>query len=125
MNKITLPFPPKELSPNARLHLAEKAKVKKTYREECFYEAKLQNVKPMSNQLLMVRIVFFPPDKRKRDWANMLAAAKSGLDGLADAIKVDCSQWRISFEVSEKLWNSMTVSINYSGPQSCPKGELK
>lgn len=114
---IRLPFPPKELSPNARLPSAAKAKAKKTYREECFFRAKLQKVGPMSNQLLMVRIVFFPPDKRKRNWDNMLAAAKAGLCGLADAIKVDDSQWRISFEVSPYADNKMMVSVNYAGPQ--------
>ena len=111
--QISLPFPPKELSPNACLHWAAKAKVKKAYREECFYEAKLQKVKPMRNELLKVHIVFFPPDKRKRDWDNMLAAAKSGLDGLADAIKVDDSQWQISFLVSQWTDNKMVVSVNY------------
>ena len=119
-NSIFLPFPPKELSPNARLHWAAKAKVKKAYREACFYEAKLQAVKSMRNELLKVHIVFFPPDKRKRDWDNMLAAAKSGLDGLADAIKVDDYQWRISFEVSPYVDNKMMVSVDYFGPESRP-----
>ena len=115
-NSIDLPFPPKELSPNARLHWAAKARAKKAYREDCFYTAKLQKVGPMRNELLKVHIVFFPPDKRKRDWDNMLAAAKSGLDGLADAIKVDDSQWRISFDVSPYADNKMGVSVSYLGP---------
>jgi crossover junction endodeoxyribonuclease RusA len=48
---------------------------------------------------LWVNLTFVPPDKRRRDADNMLAAMKSGLDGLADALGVDDSQWKISFEV--------------------------
>jgi crossover junction endodeoxyribonuclease RusA len=32
---------------------------------------------------------------------NMLASMKSGLDGLADAMGVDDSRWKISMEVSD------------------------
>lgn len=43
----------------------------------------------------------------------MLAAAKAGLDGMADAIGVDDSFFRISFSVSPKTENKMVVSIDY------------
>jgi crossover junction endodeoxyribonuclease RusA len=49
-----------------------------------------------------VRLQFFKPDKRARDWDNMLAAMKSGLDGLADAMGVDDSRWRLSFDVADE-----------------------
>ena len=35
---VKFPFPPKELSPNSRLHWAKRAKAVKSYRQECMYE---------------------------------------------------------------------------------------
>lgn len=43
-----------------------------------------------------VAITFQPPNKIARDLDNMLAAIKSGLDGIASAIGVDDSRWHIS-----------------------------
>lgn len=37
---------------------------------------------------------FCPPDRKRRDVDNMLASIKSGLDGVADAIGQDDSQWQ-------------------------------
>ena len=36
-----------------------------------------------------VKITFQPPDRRKRDRDNMIAAFKAGQDGLADALGID------------------------------------
>ena len=38
-------------------------------------------------------ITFIQPDKRRRDRDNLLAAMKSGLDGLAQALGVDDSEF--------------------------------
>lgn len=110
---IFLPFPPKELSPNARLHWAKTAKAKKIYRLECFIEAKLQGITKLDDpkKPINVSLVFYPPDKRKRDWDNALAAAKAGLDGLADALGVDDRNWKLSFSVSPEPKNQVSVEI--------------
>jgi crossover junction endodeoxyribonuclease RusA len=101
--KIILPFPPVDVSPNARLHWSRVAKAKKQYRSDCYYDAKSQGVRPKVGIVdkFLIHLVFYPPDKRRRDWDNMLASMKSGLDGLADALKVDDSKWQISFNVAE------------------------
>ena len=39
---LTLPWPPKELSPNARQHWSKLAKAKKAYRDACAWTAKEQ-----------------------------------------------------------------------------------
>jgi crossover junction endodeoxyribonuclease RusA len=100
---VELPWPPKELSPNARHHWATAAKAKKGYRSRCKTLGEgqaLASVKNSSDRVL-VHLTFFPPDKRSRDWDNMIASMKSGLDGLADAMGVDDSRWRLSFDVSD------------------------
>jgi Holliday junction resolvase RusA-like endonuclease len=43
---------------------------------------------------LRLTVTFVMPDKRKRDADNCLAAAKSALDGVAQALKVDDFQFQ-------------------------------
>lgn len=110
---ISLRFPPKELSPNARPHWAKLAKAKRSYRMECFIDAKRQGIKKLATQKpLTISLVFYPPDRRRRDWDNMLAAAKSGLDGLADALGVDDRNWKLSFSVSPEPLDRVSVEIS-------------
>lgn len=48
-----------------------------------------------------VNLMFCPPDRRARDWDNLLASMKSGLDGLADTMGVNDSKWRPSLDVAD------------------------
>ena len=112
MIRFTLPWPPKGLSPNARNHWAKTAKLKRAYREACRWQAIGQEgAKFDAGAVLSVRLTFHPPDRRKRDWDNLIASMKSGLDGLADALGVDDSRWRISFDVSEQIGGMVKVEV--------------
>lgn len=93
--KLSLPWPPKELSPNARVHFLAKALVTKAYREQAFYLADSEawdwsqlrctdGVGPIT-----LSFIFHPPDKRKRDLDTMLSSVKAGIDGIADALGVN------------------------------------
>ena len=87
---IELPWPPHQLNPNKRLHWAVKRKFTKGYRAACFFaavDAGAWNVE--TGERLPVKITFQPPDRRKRDRDNMIAAFKAGQDGLADALGID------------------------------------
>lgn len=87
---IELPWPPKELSPNARKHFHAKAAAAKAYREQAYWLTKKARRPTLPDEgVLVLRIDFFPPDARKRDLDNMLASIKSGLDGIADSWEVD------------------------------------
>lgn len=113
---VMLPWPPRELSPNYRAsHWSAAAKAKKRYRAACFIQAKQQGATAMRTEPLNVSLIFHPPDKRHRDWDNMLASIKAGLDGLADAIKVDDKHWRLSFQVSEQIGGFVRVSVTKGG----------
>lgn len=114
MMQVVLPWPPKELSPNARQHWAALARVKKQYRTACWAltkkamaEAGIDLGAPKSE----VHLVFVPPDRRNRDADNMLASMKSGLDGLADALKVDDSTFKVTIDVSDDIGGMVKVSI--------------
>jgi crossover junction endodeoxyribonuclease RusA len=110
---IYLSFPPAILSPNARPHWRRLAAAKKAYRMECFIDAKRQGIKKITPAgPITVSLVFYPPDKRQRDWDNMLAAAKSGLDGLADALGVDDRNFQLVYHVSPEPKNRVEVEIS-------------
>lgn len=95
---IHLPWPPRTLSPNTPGHWAKKASAKKAYRSACMRAVEqgawVGGFLP-PDALLRVSLRFCPPDVRRRDLDNLLASMKSGLDGIADAIGIDDSRFRI------------------------------
>lgn len=99
--RIILPWPTKDLSPNARGHWAIKARAKKAYRADCSAQARSQGMGRMDAERLHLKITFVPPNRRARDLDNMLASLKSGLDGLCDVLGVDDSKWSIEISKAE------------------------
>ena len=102
---IVLPYPPKELNPNFKIHRARKAKFVKSYRNDCFYITKLAMAcKPnpfMGN--ITLKIVFHPADHRKRDDDNMISAFKAGRDGIALALKIDDNIFKVEPSVGAPI----------------------
>ena len=92
MIEIVLGWPPSELSPNARLHWAKLARAKKQYRNACFSVSKelLKKIR-IDNipEKLVLEMTFIPPDRRNYDRDNLVARMKAGIDGLADALKIN------------------------------------
>lgn len=96
---LCLPWPPKELSPNARVHWAKKAKITKAYRWEAWALAKRAGlVAPESGRVLLV-LEFVPPDRRHRDEDNCLASFKAARDGLADALGINDHRFTTQFSM--------------------------
>ena len=89
---IVLDFPPKDLFPNCASgkHWGSLYKLKSDYRESSTWLAKSQlgDWKHNGNPIVLT-LAFHMPDKRWRDADNCLAAAKAGIDGLADALMVN------------------------------------
>ena len=48
-------------------------------------------------------LIFYPPDNRRRDLDNMLAASKALIDGVAQSLEVDDSKWAISLRRGEVM----------------------
>lgn len=98
MLTITLPWPHKDLSPNARVHHFALARRKKAYRTGAGWEAvQVFNAagRPMVVGPVTAEITFHPPNNRRRDLDNMLASIKAGIDGVSEAIGCDDSKWRM------------------------------
>ena len=108
---LTLPWPPHDLSPNARVHWAALAKAKKSYRYACAIEAKRQGATRLDTHGLDVHFIFYPPSRRRTDLDNCLSRMKSGVDGLVDVLGVDDSKWRISLAMAGEIGGMVKVQI--------------
>ncbi len=110
---ISLSFPPAILNPNARPHWRSLSRAKRSYRMECFIEAKRQGIKKIEPRCpIAISLTFYPPDRRARDQDNMLASMKSGLDGIADALGVDDRNFQLTYHVSPETENRVAVEIS-------------
>ena len=116
--KVVLPLPPKELSPNARVHWGRKARAVKRYRlvasaatEGALVEAGRPDAAWEATSL---QIFLFNRTRHRRDPDNLLAAMKSAFDGIADALGVDDARWIHLPPVQEKDPDPrVEIRVNY------------
>lgn len=102
MNVVYLSWPPRALWPNARVHYMALHKAKKAYAEECRWCCKLVRLPQMTDaKRLNASITFAPPDRRRRDMDNMLAAIKAGIDAVAAHVGVDDSKWTMTLTLAK------------------------
>lgn len=101
---VTLPWPDKVLSPNARSHFRVKAAAAKSYREAAHWLTRASRLRVEHPSLpCMLHLRFCPPDKRARDLDNMLASVKAGLDGVADGLGVNDSLFGLILQRGEPV----------------------
>lgn len=92
---LLLPWPDRNLHPNARPNRWAKAKATKAARQDAHLralEAGWHLVK-LPEGRLHLWVTFYPPNSRKRDDDGLLAAFKAARDGIADALKIDDSRF--------------------------------
>jgi len=109
--RITLPWPDKGLSPNARLHRMAVAGLRKAYRWHCAMAFIERGGRGTGAAHQHLDIIFHPPDRRRRDLDNMLSSIKSGLDGIADVIGVDDSLWSLTISRGMVVKGGMVAVI--------------
>lgn len=106
---IELPWPPKELTPNAkrRKHWSAYRGKASRYREGCYWLTvaylRAEGLAIQPSGLVIRSITFYPPDRRRRDDDGMIGAFKSGRDGVADALGVDDHKFRPNYHFAEPV----------------------
>jgi crossover junction endodeoxyribonuclease RusA len=100
--EIVLPWPPKELSPNARVHWAKKSRITKGYRVACMALCRNAGLVEAPEGPLRLVLEFIPPDRRRRDDDNLLSSTKALRDGIADALGIDDSRFTTQFSVRDE-----------------------
>ena len=104
---IQLPFPPAKLSPNARCHWAQKARVAKQYKLICF--ALLSQHRAALKGRDSFALQFLPPDRHRRDIDNMLAASKQAIDALSEITGVDDSRFQLTIAKGDPVKGGAVV----------------
>ncbi|EPM44240.1 hypothetical protein A256_26948 [Pseudomonas syringae pv. actinidiae ICMP 19103] len=113
MTDLMLPWPPKVLSPNARTHWATKSRAAKSYRNTCYLLC-LQAALPVPKGRALLSLEFIPPDRRRRDDDNCIAAFKSGRDGVAQALGIDDSRFVTQLQISAETIKGGAVRVRIS-----------
>lgn len=119
MISVSLPWPSKDLSPNARLHWARKAKAVKHARAAAhFIVMETRGNARRLGRTANISMTFCPPDKRRRDRDNLIASMKAATDGIADALRIDDSKFEVSYRIGEPVKGGavlVTISLEGSG----------
>ncbi len=96
---ITLPWPPRELGPNYKIHYRAKSPITKQARQDALYtvleqarEGVVEWQAYLDNKILHDDWYFYPPDNRRRDRDNVKAACKAYQDGICEALEIDDRQ---------------------------------
>jgi len=85
---VTLPLPPRELSPNARCNWQCKMRLTKKYRGDAYLAARDAMVRSRLRfpfPAAVVQSVLYFAVRRRRDKDNYQASLKAAFDGLVDA----------------------------------------
>jgi crossover junction endodeoxyribonuclease RusA len=99
MMTVTLGWPSRVLSPNARTHWATLSRAKKAARVEGYITTWMSKTSgtPYTSlngaESISIQVTFIPPNARRRDLDNLIASIKGHLDGISDAIGIDDSRW--------------------------------
>lgn len=101
---VSLPFPSAKLNPNRSkgVHWAATSALRKKARNDAAWATKGAMLQRLMEKLppldlgpgtVPLTITFIQPDRRHRDRDNLLAACKPSLDGVADALEINDSQF--------------------------------
>lgn len=99
---VTLPFPNARLNPNRSkgVHWAATSALRKSARTSAYTLARVAalatpwyGIERRKADTVPLVITFIQPDRRHRDRDNLLAACKPALDGVADALEINDSQF--------------------------------
>jgi crossover junction endodeoxyribonuclease RusA len=117
MNELILPWPHKDLSPNARVHWRQKAQTTKNVRKAAMIMAMQADWSGASlpEGRLHLHVTFYPPTKRLPDDDNMLARFKPYRDGIADALGIDDKRFISHPLVSTEVRKGGQVVVRITG----------
>lgn len=117
MITVQLPWPPAVLNPNYRSHWAPKAKAVRMARAHTAWLVLEQSRKKPGWAKAAISLTFCPPNKRRRDLDNLIAASKAIFDGIADAIGLDDQHFIPTFRMADPVkGGAVLVTISEAKP---------
>lgn len=121
MKELVLPWPSRDLHPNARVHWAVKSKAAKAAKQEAHVLAIAAGWpnEALPDGPMHVWIDGYPTDHRRRDADGLLSSLKPALDGIADALGVDDRRFVPHPWVKDEVRKGGQVIIRITGgPQT-------
>ena len=102
---VTLPWPDKALSQNARIHWAVRARLTASTRNVAAFLTREAMGRDVAAPAGPVRLTctFQAPDSRRRDRSNMIGLMKAYEDGIADALRVDDANFIWTYQVGQPV----------------------
>jgi len=88
-----LPWPYRELSPNARVHWAKRARFAELAKNEGYLRAYPLKMHARRDARFAVTLTFHPKDKRRYDLDNLIASMKAACDGICLGLGIDDAQF--------------------------------
>jgi len=116
--EVFLPWPDRRLSPNARLHWAALARVKKKAKRDAYYASLAAGLGKIHAESVRVRVAYYPPDQRHRDTDNMVASSKALFDGISEAIGIDDSKWELTIAPRGPIEKAGMVKVTLDWSQA-------
>lgn len=122
MSYLVLPWPAKELSPNARVHWSKRARAAKAAR----YQAGLAAIAAGWQGVALppgrvhLHIDFYPPTRMRPDDDNMLSRFKPARDGIADVLGIDDKRFQSHPCVHDEVrkGGQVVVRITHAGEKN-------
>ena len=119
VDMIVLPWPHRSLSPNARVHWAEKAKHSKQARKDGFYIARAAGYNGQTfagyDGKLHLWINFFAKTRNFPDADNCLSSCKNFCDGIADALELNDKRFVYHPFVKDVVGGRVEIKITKDG----------
>lgn len=103
IGEIQLQWPNPVLLPNKRIHWAAKNAATRSARTNAAWATRAVGLTKLDLASLKITVTFQPPDRRKRDLDSMLASLKPALDGIADVIGIDDSNFELAIRKVEPV----------------------
>ncbi len=103
IGEVTLQWPNSVLLPNSRAHWTARAAASRSARTTAAWATRAAGISKLDLASLKATIVFHPPDRRRRDLDSMLSSLKPSLDGIADVIGIDDSNFELTISKAEPV----------------------
>lgn len=102
--RLSLPWPDRRLSPNARVHWRAKYQATAAAKAVSYYLAREQiGRQKFGWERPHLTWQFCPPSRRRYDVDNLIAQHKAAQDGIADALGVDDSKFISTYSMGEPV----------------------
>lgn len=99
LERVEYGWPVAALVPHAKGSWQSKAKATKAARHAAgvVTMAASRRLRPLFEKPLELVVEFYPPDNRRRDVMNTIAACKAMIDGIADVMRTDDCRFQINW----------------------------